>query len=171
MTDPIDSAGKAKPARAFPGLRGLMLAAAFAATFFAGGVIMSGPAAFAMEHVVMSHGAMHARMQAHVDKMLTGVDATADQKTRIHTILKSAMESVTPLHERLMATHRDLHQILMAPTIDRAALEQLRAARLGDFDQASKVLVGAIADAAEVLTPTQRAKLGAMMAEHHHMDR
>jgi len=40
---------------------------------------------------------------------------------------------------------------------------------MADIDHATKVMVGAMADAAEVLTPAQREKLGAMMAQHHAM--
>lgn len=176
MTDPINAA-PATPARGLgAGLRRLLLGAAFAVTFVAGGLVMSGtPAAaltMAMEmggmHGMHGHGDMHKMMEAHVDKMLTAVDATADQKTRIKEILHKGFESIAPLHEKLADTHRDLHQLITAPTIDRAALEQLRAARVGDLDQASKVMVQTLADAAEVLTPEQRAKLGKLMAEHQH---
>jgi Spy/CpxP family protein refolding chaperone len=178
MTDPVRAAQDAKPARRRPVLRRLLLGAAFAATFVAGGLVMSGvpAAAFTMAvesgemgHGGMGHGGMRAMAQAHIDHMLTTVDATADQKARIHAIMKTAMESVTPLHDKLMGTHHELHQILTAPVIDRSALEQLRASGIGDVDQASKVLVAAIADAADVLSPAQRAKLGTLMAEHHHM--
>jgi Spy/CpxP family protein refolding chaperone len=73
------------------------------------------------------------------------------------------------VHERLAATHGQIHRLLAAPTVDRAALEQLRAARMADMDQASKVLVQAMADAADVLDARQREKLGTMMAQHHAM--
>ena len=123
----------------------------------------------AMEHAGMGgHGAMHGMMQAHIQKMLTEVGATADQRTRIEAILKSSMGTLAPLHAKLEATHGDLHRLLAAPTIDRAALEQLRAARMADLDQASKVLVQSLADAAEVLSPQQRAKLATLMAQHPH---
>lgn len=157
-----------------PLARRLLVGAAFAATFVAGGLVFSGAAAagMAMAHCGMGHGAaghgdMHALMGAHIDKMLTEVGATPDQKSRVQAILKTAMESMGPLHQRMEGTHGDLHRILAAPVIDRAALEQLRAARIADIDQASRSMVKAMADAAEVLTPEQRAKLAAQMAQHH----
>ena len=154
------------------GLRRLLLGAAFAVTFVAGGLVMSGPPAsaltMAMEGGMHGHGDMHAMMQAHIDKMLTAVDATPEQKERIKAILHKGFESMAPLHQKLADTHADLHKLITAPTIDRAALEQLRAARIADLDQASKTMVDTIADAAEVLRPEQRAKLGALLAEHHH---
>lgn len=178
MTDPIHGAEEAKPAGtsrpgARAGLRRLLLGAAFAVTFVAGGLVMSDPSAaafaMAMDHAGMGgHGGMHGMAQAHIEKMLTEVDATPDQKLRINAILKTAIASIAPLHEKLEATHGDLHRLLAAPVIDRTALEQLRAARVADLDQASKAIVQAVADAAEVLSPKQRAKLATLMAEHHH---
>lgn len=160
-------------------VRRLLTVGAFAATFVAGGLVLSGPSATAMQMAMdhMSgqggmhggiHGDMHAQFHAHIAHMLAAADATPEQKQKIHAILKTAMEQIGPLHGKFAATHKDLHAILLAPTIDRGALEQLRAARMADADQASKVLVQALADVAEVLTPEQRAKVAAAM--QHHMD-
>ena len=158
------------------GVRRLLLAGAFAGSFLAGGFVMSGAGAWAadmaMSHAMghgAGHGGMHAMMGAHLDEMLAKVDATPDQKTRIHAIMKDAMTAIGPVHERLAATHGEIHRLLTAPTVDRAALEQLRVARMTDMDQASKVLVQAMADAADVLNAGQREKLATMMAQHHAM--
>lgn len=182
MTDRNDAATPSPRHRLGVGLRRLLLGAAFAVTFVAGGLVMSGPPASALAmaveeagmggmgamHGMHGHGDMHAMAQAHIDKMLTAVDATPDQKERIKTILHKGFESIAPLHQKLAETHADLHRLMAAPTIDRAALEQLRAARVADLDQASKTMVDTFADAAEVLRPEQRAKLAALMSEHKH---
>jgi protein CpxP len=155
-----------------PGARRVLLGAAFAATFVTGGLTGSGAIAWAADMAqshAMGHGDMHAMMGAHIDEMLAKLDATPEQSSRIHAILKDAMTGMGPVHERLAGAHGEIHRLLTAPTIDRGALEQLRAARIADLDQASKVLVKAMADAAEVLSPAQRAKLGTMMAQHHPM--
>jgi protein CpxP len=169
MTTEPDS-GPASPGHRQPrGVRKLLLGVAFAGAFVAGGLVFSG-ATLAAEGMAMhggGHMAMHAMMEGHVDKMLAAVDATPDQKARVHEILKGAMQSMGPLHERLASAHVELHQLLIAPTIDRAALEHLRAEKMADVDQASRTLVQALGDAAEVLTPEQRAKVGKLMAEHH----
>ena len=170
MTD-SNQPSPARP-RVRAGLRGLLLGAAFAATFAAGALAGTGLPALAlgmaMDHAGGMHGHMHGMAEAHVDKMLTEIGASADQKEKIKAIMHRGFEQVGPIHQKLESAHGDLHRILTAPTIDRAALEQLRAERVGDMDQASKVLVQTLADAAEVLTPEQRAKLAAHMAEHHH---
>jgi Spy/CpxP family protein refolding chaperone len=147
-----------------------LLGAALAATFVAGGLTGSGAIAWAADMAqshAMGHGDMHAMMGAHIDGMLAKLDVTPEQSSRIHAILKDAMTAMGPVHQRLAGAHGEIHRLLAAPTVDRGALEQLRAARMADIDQASKVMVQAMADAAEVLTPAQRAKLGTMMAEHH----
>ena len=113
-------------------------------------------------------GDMHATAMAHVTQMLDAVGASDDQKTKIGAILRAGFEPMAKLHEDMGNTHKALHQILAAPTVDRAALEQLRAAEVARIDSASRTATGAMADAAEVLRPDQRAKLVALAAEHGH---
>jgi Spy/CpxP family protein refolding chaperone len=55
--------------------------------------------------------------------------------------------------------------LLAAPTIDRAALEQARVARMQVEDARSRRIVQAMADAAEVLTPEQRTKVAERFAK------
>jgi Spy/CpxP family protein refolding chaperone len=158
-------------------MRRLMIAGAFAATFAAGGVAFSVlPAAAAVHGMGMEMGGMHhgggmhgdiSMMKGHIDKMLTEVGASPEQKAKIQSILGDAMGRMHGMHEGMGATHARLHALLTAPTVDRGALEALRAQTVGQMDDASKLMVQALADAAEVLTPAQRAKLGQLMAEHH----
>jgi Spy/CpxP family protein refolding chaperone len=49
--------------------------------------------------------------------------------------------------------------LLSAATIDRAAIEALRAEQVALADATSKRLAQALADTADVLTPEQRVKL------------
>jgi Spy/CpxP family protein refolding chaperone len=113
------------------------------------------------------HAAMQAMAMAHLQKMLDQVGATAEQKARIDAILRAGMGSMMGMHQSMEDTHRQLHALLTAPTIDRDALEQLRATQIAQLDQASRTMVRAMADAAEVLTPEQRAKLGQLMKAAH----
>ena len=151
--------------------RGRWLAGvALVAAFVAGGVTLPLVAASAqdaaMHHMMGGHGGTHAMAMAHVTKMLDQVGASPDQKSRIEAILHAGFAPMADLHRGMAQTHASLHAILTAPAIDRAALEQLRAAEIARIDEASRTLTKAVADAAEVLTPEQRAKLATLMSEH-----
>jgi hypothetical protein len=66
---------------------------------------------------------------------------------------------------------RQVLNLLRAPTVDRAAVEKLRAEQVAKFDAKSKSMVGMILDSADQLTPDQRSKLAdraeAMMDRDH----
>ena len=154
--------------------RRLLLGAAMAASFAIGGLAFTVLPATAQGVVAMHQGmgGMHHGMgpgmgKEHIDAMLTALDATPEQKAKITAILTPAFAQMGALHGEMGETHARLHAILTAPTIDRAALENLRATEMAKLDETSKVLVQAIADADDVLRPDQRAKLGKMIAEHH----
>ncbi len=111
------------------------------------------------------HAGMHGDMMSHMQKALDAIGATADQKARIAAILHAGFTPLMGLHGEMAKAHASLHALLTAPTIDRAALEQLRSREMAALDAASRTLVKSMADAADVLTPAQRAKLAAMMAK------
>jgi protein CpxP len=165
MTDPITS----RPATA---RKKWVLGAVMATAFLAGGLTVSGLAAFADDagaHGMMAGGDGHGHMEAmaHMTAALTAVGATADQKARIGTILHAGLKPIMDVHHGMGELHGSLLKLLTASTIDRGALEQMRAAQIAELDQASRTATQALADAAEVLTPDQRAKLAGMIAEHH----
>lgn len=91
------------------------------------------------------------------------LDATTEQQDKLRAIVKSAVKDVLPLREKLRTARGQAHDLLTAQTIDRAAIEKLRADNVALVDQASKRIAQALGDAAEVLTPEQRRKLDERM--------
>lgn len=169
MTDPVTNPPAAAKGGAGP--RRWMTGVALAAAFVAGGVTLpglaalaQGPAAAGMHHMMGGHGDMH----AHIAKVLDQVGASDEQKAKITAILDEGFKPMGAMHGQMHENMAALHAALTAPTVDRGALEQVRARQIADLDQASRSMTKALADAADVLRPDQRAKLAGMMAEHHH---
>lgn len=129
--------------------------------------------AFALHGITHAHGpwgshGMHGPFDAseapeRIDKMVTwvldDVNATAEQKTRVSEILKAALTDLKPLRDQHRTAREQAMTLLSQATIDRGALEQLRASELQLGETASKRMVQAMADAAEVLTTEQRTQL------------
>ena len=116
-------------------------------------------------HDRMGPEAMRDRAQSMADRMLSKVDATADQKTRVKGILGSAIDDIAKLRAAHQSNREAAIAALSAETIDRDRLEVLRSAEMALASNASERITRALADAAEVLTPAQR-KTFAEMAQH-----
>jgi len=87
------------------------------------------------------------------------VDATNEQQERLRAVAKSAVRDLVPMREKAHAARQRAHDLLLAPTIDRAAIEALRAEQIALVDTASKRVVQAVADAASILSAEQRRKI------------
>ncbi|MES3022998.1 MAG: periplasmic heavy metal sensor [Pseudomonadota bacterium] len=117
------------------------------------------------------HGQMTPeKMEKHVDKMVSHLlaDGTPEQKTKLKAIAMAACTDLLPARQQFQEAHARAREILMAPVVDRAALEQLRVAQMQHMDGISKRIVAALGDAAEVLTPEQRVKFGEFMKKRGH---
>jgi Spy/CpxP family protein refolding chaperone len=104
------------------------------------------------------------RMTKH---MAIELDATGDQQAKIAGIAKAAVADLLPLREKAQAAHGQAVALLTAPTIDRSAIEQLRAQQVGLAETASKRIAQAAADASDVLNPEQRRKVADWVAVLH----
>jgi periplasmic protein CpxP/Spy len=103
----------------------------------------------------------------HVQAMLGKAGASDAQKSQIDGILKGAINDVKGTHDSHFAAFDQFHELLLAPSLDRGKIEALRMEQVKSLDEASKRVVSAIEDAAEVLTPEQRAAFAAEVREHH----
>ncbi len=113
-----------------------------------------------------------AQIDDRIDRMTKHIaielDATSDQQVKIANIAKAAVADLRPLHEKAHATRAQAITLLTAPTIDRSAIERLRAEKIGLAETASKRIAQALADVAEVLSPEQRRKVADWMASRRH---
>ena len=94
------------------------------------------------------------------------LDASADQQAKLETIVKGAVRELAPMRDKLLAARQQARDLLTQSTVDRGAIEKLRAEQIATMDAVTKRVAQAIGDAAEVLTPDQRKKLGDMLPPH-----
>ena len=119
----------------------------------------------------LSDEELEARIERMVKHVAIEIDATEEQQDRITALVTAAAKDLKPVHERLRATGKEIHDLLLADSIDRTALEKLRAERLAEAEMISKNLVSALADVAEVLSPEQRKVLDERIKEFRSMGR
>ncbi|MGH7384543.1 MAG: Spy/CpxP family protein refolding chaperone [Candidatus Rokuibacteriota bacterium] len=112
-----------------------------------------------------------AKLDEHLDRMLTHlyveVDATETQKQRLGPLVKAAARDLLPMRDRMHDARRQAVALLSQPSVDRAALEALRANQLQLAEQASRRFTQALADVADVLTPEQRKQLAERAGRWH----
>jgi periplasmic protein CpxP/Spy len=99
------------------------------------------------------------RIERMVDRLGWAVDASREQKQKIAGIVQRAADDLRPLREKHLEGRRAMREALAAATIDRGKLETLRTEQMKLADEASRRIVAAVTEAAEVLTPEQRADL------------
>jgi Spy/CpxP family protein refolding chaperone len=113
-----------------------------------------------------------AAVDEHLERMLghlyVEIDATDEQKQRLAPIVKQAAKDLLPLREKMQAARKQAIGLLTGDTIERGAIEALRAEQLQLAEQASRRIAQSLADAAEVLTPAQRRELAARVEKHRH---
>lgn len=113
------------------------------------------------------NGAIEGVVEARADRMIRHlaieIDATAEQQEKLRAVVRDAVKDLLPVREKVLAARTTARELLTQQTIDRAAIEKFRADQLATHDAASKRLIQAVADAAEVLTPEQRRKLASTL--------
>lgn len=105
----------------------------------------------------------------HLQHLLGSVNATDAQKAQIEQIMQSARDDLAAQRKAGGHLHEQALQIFTQPTVDAAAVETLRQQMLQQHDQASRRISQAMLEVSRVLTPEQRAQLGAQMKKHQEM--
>jgi periplasmic protein CpxP/Spy len=99
------------------------------------------------------------RAERGIGYMLGRVDATPEQKAKITEIARTAIKDMIPAQQAHAAARDKVIAALKADKVDRAVIEQVRGEQLALGEALSKKATQAMADAADVLSPGQRAKL------------
>lgn len=125
-------------------------------------------AAAGMDRLGWQRGAHLAFVQGAISRALDSVGASAEQEAKIHDIVAVKFAEIAPNPGDHEAMRKQALDLLAAPTIDRAAVEKLRADFIATFDAKSKTLVSGLLDVADQLTPAQRAQLAVEIAQMPH---
>jgi Spy/CpxP family protein refolding chaperone len=105
------------------------------------------------------------RLDWRIGRMVKDVGGTAQQKDRLVAIASAAMGDLGPLRDQARQARLRSLDLLAAPVVDKMALEEQRVVQMRASDARSRRTVQAMAEAAEVLTPDQRAKLVARIKQ------
>jgi Spy/CpxP family protein refolding chaperone len=147
-----------------PGLIALGLVAVLAGAIGIAWAAGVGPAA--LHHGFCRSGVARDFVEFRIHKALRQVNASDAQEQQITAIVDGLFAE----HQAMAAVHQQLHQQLLAaltgPTVDRAAIEAVRAGAVSRIDQGSKDLAKALGDIAEVLTSAQRQQLATLAKGH-----
>jgi Spy/CpxP family protein refolding chaperone len=140
--------------------------------FGLGGAAFLGGAGEATARGWFRHGThdpevMRERAAFTTEWVLSRVDATEEQQKRAAEIVQGTLADLAPLHRGGRRLHEEVVALLSADTIDRAALEELRARKLAEWDTASREIVAAVADLGDLLTHEQRLELAEMADRWH----
>jgi Spy/CpxP family protein refolding chaperone len=100
-----------------------------------------------------------------IDHMLDGLNASDAQRGQIKQIAAGAAADLKAQAESGRALRQRAMQAFTAPTVDAAAVEQVRQQMLQQHDQMSRRMTQAMLDVARVLSPEQRARLGERMRD------
>lgn len=118
-------------------------------------------------------GVMKERADFMVERTLSRIDATEQQRTEVKSVVKAAIGDLLQMREEHQANRKAMIAALIEPEVDRTKLDRIRSAEISLADRASRRIVTALADSAEALTPEQRAQLAEMAGRwrgrHQHL--
>ena len=150
-----------------PIFAGLLVAAAGTAAVASVGLAWAGPAL----HGLHGHSATAdpAAVDAHFDELFPKIlpDGTPKHRAQLKVIAHAVHTDLGIFHAQFRTAQQRAHVLLLKSTVDRAGLEALREEQVQQADLVSRRIVRGLADAAEVLTPSQRVRLAAHLEAVH----
>jgi protein CpxP len=138
-----------------------VIALAFGIAIGAGGLAIGA----GMDQFGWRQGMHLAMIQQGAARMLDAIGANATQEAKVHDIIAAKFAEIAPDPKQHEAMRKQALDLLSAPTIDRDAVEKMRVQAVANFDAKSKLLVGAVLEIADQLTPPQRTELAAHLNE------
>jgi Spy/CpxP family protein refolding chaperone len=108
------------------------------------------------------------RAEFATDFVLSRVNADESQRQRAKAIVRDTINELFPLKLEHQASRQAFIDALAQPSVNRAALEQIRQSEMQRANTASSRLVQAVADIANVLTFEQRTQLIELATQLHH---
>lgn len=118
-------------------------------------------------HHALTDEQMRKKIERGVEWVLDDVDATDEQVAEVTRVLQGAVPEVTALRDERKALVSEFQVALGKQTVDPAELEALRQKALALVDRASARGTQALAEAANKLTPEQRAELVSKWQRRH----
>jgi len=109
------------------------------------------------------------RMSRMIDRMLDGVNATDEQRSKIKQIAQGAATDLKAQREAGRALRERSMQLFTQANVDANAVETLRQQMLQQHDQSSRRITQAMLEASQVLTPEQRVKVAERMKQRREM--
>lgn len=117
---------------------------------------------------MMGEGGMRQRME----HMLTAVGATDAQKTAVKAVWEGRRPQLKNLHQEQHRLRKQMAELLGAPVVDAAKIEQLRKQSMQNMESLSAVMTEGLVASANALTPAQRKlaveRFEAMRDRHDH---
>lgn len=183
MTDMNASPARKAPRRRLSrtlvavGAVGAVLAAGAATTAYSHGGFYKGMRHIGVEAEGMMHNArfFHRKpktveeAQKRAEKMAKHlaieIDANGEQMDKLVDIARGVAADVFPIRQSIKQVRKEGLEVLSGETVDRAKLEAMRSEQFTKFEEISKRLTTAVADAAEVLNPEQRKMLAERVEE------
>lgn len=131
-----------------------------------GTLVLALAAGFAQPAPAAPHGGPMMLGPQHVERMLDAVNASAEQRSQIKSIVDAAQADLKAQREASRSLHEQTMALFAQPTVDARAAESLRQQMLTQHDTASKRMMQAMLDVSRVLTAEQRQQLAERMKQH-----